>query len=439
MVVPDTPYNLLTTRGRHNNVSVLLGSNAGEMVAWYLNQGSAYPYNYNQTTVDDQVGFESGYNSTVVGFYNLAVFNQRYNTTTDINHVYVVGLSAQAYQCPSRRVAVSMARGGAAVWQYSWNYLQASSSSAWTGLAAHSAEQPLIFYHGGDAEDAVMAAQTQNYLHRFIAHGNPNTVDPAIDDVYAKVYGDNTLVTWPQFDPDGTDITMTTRNGSMSGHFVPLAGVHAEQCEQLWDYTVPHPLVVQRVTQCANDECSTLGYANRCVDNYNGTYYCVCSSPQWMASSDRQKCMWIGSSTGANSLSSSSSSSSGSGDDASGGSCDAWCFVAIVMIVLLSLGFLFMIYRMYANSQRPKEPAVTNQRRAVPPRTSTGQPVPVVSSSAYVSEGGDVYNVTGEPSVTSPASTVTSTPSGRVVKKKKRVKKIRVDTGTQPLLADDRV
>ena len=503
VVVPDTPYALLTSPSRHNNVSVLLGSNAGEMVAWFLNRGppvnATYPYDYDQSTVDELVGFEAGNNATITAFYNLANFEHFYNTITDYGHVYVIGVSAEAYQCPSRRVAISMARGGAQVWQYSWNYLQASSSSAWTGLAAHGAEQPLIFFdpNRGDAEDAVMAAQIQNYLHRFIALGNPNTADPTIDSVYAKVYGSHTLVNWPQFDPDGSDMTMTTRNGSLDSHFVPLPGVHAEQCEQLWDYAVPHPVVVTRITQCTFNQCNTYGQTgNRCVDNYNSTYYCVCAAPNWVPISHGLACALVASSSSAAATSSSSSSSSspstssssgssstsptgapttstsssssssssssaavynmssssssysssssssGGNGDASGGSCDAWCFVAIAMIVLLSLGFLYMVYRMYAKSQQQKPPAATaTQRRVVSPRTSTGQRVPSISSSGTtrVSDGGDTYNVTGEPMVTSPGSTVTSTPSGRVVKKKKKVKKIRVETGAQPLLADDRV
>jgi len=97
-----------------------------------------------------------------------------------------------------------------------------------------------------------------------------------------------------------------------------------------------------------------------------------------------------------------------------------------------------MVYRMYANSQRTKQPPPSTQRRVVSPRTSTGQHVPSISSGGRESDGGDVYTtMTGEPGVTSPDSTVTSTP--RVVKKKKKVKKIRVETGAQPLLADDRV
>ena len=325
VVLPDTPHNLLTSRTRHNNASVLLGSGTGEMVTWYLNKGpptnaNDSPYGYTQSTIDAQLGYESGSNNTIKAYYQQANYQHTHPTLSafmsDINHVYIYGFSAMAYQCPSRRVASAMARGGAAVYQYSWNYLQAVST-AWTGLAAHGAELPLVFGSTSSAEDKVMSAQTRNYWHRFIAYADPNHADPTIDRAYSAVYGSNTLVSWPRFDPDGSDLTMTMSNGTVAKHFATQAAVHREVCEPLWDDVVPQPLVVARRTQCTADQCSTQeSAANQCVDNYNSTYYCKCASPVWKPTPGSQACYKVSSSsastTAAVKRSSSSSTAAGS-------------------------------------------------------------------------------------------------------------------------------
>ena len=486
VVLPDTPTAIFRAK-QANNVSVLIGTNAGETALWLLSNGppvnATYPYNYSQSDVDRIVSYESGGNDTIVAFYQQAAYARRYNGSraVDVSHIYVDATTAEAFHCPARRVAKAMSAAGCGVFHYRWNYLQAGDPTAWTGLAAHSRELAVLFYYGGPSrpEDATMAAQIQNYLHRFIAYTDVNHQSQDIDAAYAAVYANHSLPVWPSFDYQaGNDRSLLIHNDSDTfAHFAIGAAVHADQCDELWDAAVPLPNVERRITQCQHDECSTMGQTgNMCIDNYNSTYYCVCSAPKYVRSGDRQSCVLLVSSstvaptassssstsspsstsssssvssgsTGGHNVSSSSvltapysssspwsasSSSSSTGSSDEGGlTCGLWCYVAIALIVLLSLGFVWMVYRMYTNSRKRHEAAAASSSRS--PRTDTGSSVPSISSSGggSTADGGDEYS----------ESTSQAGPA-RVARKKKKVKRIRVDTGagtSDALLADDRV
>jgi len=454
VVLPNTPTAIFQAN-QANKASVLIGTNAGETVAWLLNSGPTYAYNYSQSTLDTMIGFESGGNATVVSFYNAANYQHRYNGSrpADFGHIYVDATSSEAFHCPARRVAKYMSTAKNTVFHYSWNYLQSSDSSAWTGLAAHAHELALVFYYGpAGNEDAVIAAQVQNYWHRFVAWGDVNHANATFDAPYAAVYGNHTLPQWLPFDyAAGDDHSLLIQNNTATlSHFAAGVAVHADQCDGLWDAVVPLPVVEQRVTQCLHDECSTSEWSrNVCVDNYNSTYHCQCDRPYYVSGSNGTACILVflpssssSTSTGAHvtsayatSISSSSSSSwssSSTGDSGESGlTCGVWCYVAIALIILLSLGFAYMIYRMYTNSRKRKEAALL----ATSPRTTTGSAVPGISSSTTVTTDADGYNVTDERVTVSNGGGA----GGRVVRKKK---KIRVNTGAglnDSLLADDRV
>ena len=498
VVLPDTPTAMFRAK-KVNRVSVLIGTNAGETVMWVLGNGppvnGSYPYNYSQATVDDTVRVQSGGNDTIVAFYQQAAYARRYNGSraVDVSHIYVDATTAEAFHCPARRVAKAMSAAGCGVFHYRWNYLQAGDPTAWTGLAAHSRELAVLFYYGGPSrpEDATMAAQIQNYLHRFIAYTDVNHQSQDIDAAYAAVYANHSLPVWPSFDYQaGSDRSLLIHNDSDTlAHFAIGAAVHADQCDELWDAAVPLPNVERRITQCQHDECSSSSdpIGNVCIDNYNSTYYCDCDeSAGYAPSSDDQACLLMSSSsssssglptppsssssasflsstsspsstsssssvssgsTGGHNVSSSSvltapysssspwsasSSSSSTGSSDEGGlTCGLWCYVAIALIVLLSLGFVWMVYRMYTNSRKRHEAAAASSSRS--PRTDTGSSVPSISSSGggSTADGGDEYS----------ESTSQAGPA-RVARKKKKVKRIRVDTGagtSDALLADDRV
>ena len=446
VVLPDTPTAIFQAK-KAAKASVLIGTNAGETVMWLLGNGPTYQYNYSQSTVDYMVGFESGGNATVVNFYNAANYQQRYNGTkpSDFGHIYVDATSSEAFHCPARRVAKYMSAAGQPVFHYSWNYLQSGDPAAWTGLAAHSRELALVFYYGpADNEDAVMAAQVQNYWHRFIAYGDVNHANATIDAPYAAIYGNHTLPEWLNFNyAAGDDHSLLIQNSSSLSHFTAGVAVHADQCDNLWDAAVPLPVVEKRVTQCRNNECNSVeSSSNVCVDNYNSSYYCMCDPVHYRPTPGAQGCTLIqfSSSTGAHNMSSStsvvyscSSSWSSTGDaGASGLTCGIWCYVAIALIVALSLGFAWMVYRMYTNNRKRNEA----QAAAASPRTTTGSAVPGISSSttSTTSPDGEEYSTT-----TSERTSVSN--GGRVVRKNK-VKKIRVNTGAglnDSLLADERV
>ena len=69
------------------------------------------------------------------------------------------------------------------------------------------------------------------------------------------------------------------------------------------------------------------------------------------------------------------------------GSCDGWCITAIVMIVLLSLGFIAALYRLYSSSRStlpPKPPQAVPAATPRPPR-------PVRSNRITVNPSGHHY------------------------------------------------
>ena len=460
VILPDTPTAIFQAQ-KANNASVLIGTNAGETAMWLLGLGQSYDYNYTQTYVDSLVGYESGGNATVVAFYNADNYQRRYNGSrpSDLDHIIVDATTSEAFHCPARRVAKGMSAASNTVFHYSWNYLQAGDPTAWTGLAAHSRELALVFYGGpaGD-EDAVMAAQIQNYWHRFVAWGDVNVQNDTLDGPYAAVYGNYSLPSWPAFAfTAGNDQSLLVQNNSASmQHFAVGVAVHGDQCDDLWDIVVPLPVVERRVTQCQQDQCSTKEWSpNVCVDNYNSTYYCVCDLSRYAPTVNSQACTLVASSNATSSSSSSSSSSTSSytstaasnsssytsssssswssstGEQGeSGFTCGLWCYVAIALIVVLAAAVIYMVYRMYTNRNKLKAAAA-----AASPRTSTGSAVPGISSSTRSTiDDGDEYNVTEQ------RVTVSSDGSGRVVRKKK-TKKIRVNTGSglNDSLLDDRV
>ena len=447
VILPNTPTAIFQAK-QANKVNVLVGTNLGETVMWLLGGAQSVDYNITQSTVDTMVGFESGGNATVVAFYNAANYQQRYNGSrpSDLGHIYVDATSSEAFHCPARRVAKHMSAAGNTVFHYSWNYLQSGDPTAWTGLTAHSRELALVFYYGPEGnEDAILAAQVENYWHRFVAWGDPSTVDPTLDGPYAAVYGNYSLPQWLVYNYAlGYDNSLLIQNNTATmAHLSIGLAVHADQCDDLWDAVVPLPVVEKRVTQCQHNECSSSEWSrNMCVDNYNSTYYCICNSPYYVPTTNSQACTLVvlPSSSGAHNntastasyLTSSSWSSSSGGAGEAALTCGTWCYVAIALIVLLSIGFAFMVYRMVTNSRKRKE----QEAAASSPRTTTGSSVPAISSSTTAgstSPDSDEYVVTDD------RSSVSS--GGRVVRKKK-VKKIRVNTGAglnDSLLADERV
>ena len=163
-----------------------------------------------------------------------------------MGRIYIDATSASSFHCPARRV-VKWLGPRVPVYHYSFNYLADSNpSTRWTGLAQHSVELQSVFFGSGTREDAVMAAQLQNLIHRFLAHRDVNHADAAIDALYSPVYGNRTLVTWPTFNAAvaGGDRSMHFQSGQQ--HMEVMEGVHADQCDDLWDWTVPHPAITPR-------------------------------------------------------------------------------------------------------------------------------------------------------------------------------------------------
>ena len=162
-----------------------------------------------------------------------------------MGRIYIDATSASSFHCPARRVAKWVAPRFP-VFHYDWNYLPTASDTRWTGLAEHSIELGIVFFYGGSAEDEVMSAQVQNYIHRFLVHRSVERVDASIDGFYAPTYGNRTLVQWPRFQVGvrGGDRTMHLQVGEQ--HLVVRQGVHADQCDELWDWVVPHPKITPR-------------------------------------------------------------------------------------------------------------------------------------------------------------------------------------------------
>ena len=488
VIVPDTPTAIFRG-GRQNNVSVLIGTNTGETALWLLNQGppvnDTYPYSYTQASIDEIVAYWSSNSSAVVDFYQAANYQRRYNGSRpgDYGHIFTDATTAQSFHCPARRVAKYMSAAGQRVFHYSWNYTQAGDDFAWIGWVVHARELGLVFYEqqpGAADEDAVLGAQVQNYWHRFFAYGDVNHADAALDATYVAIYGNHSLTGWPAFDyAAGNDHSMLIQNNSASyDHFAVGLAVHADQCDELWDKVVLLPVVEHRLTQCLHDECSTSADANNvCRDNYNSTYHCSCDSVRYQPSVDRQQCLLVAampssssSSSAASSMSnlsssssttsqpstssssssspssssslycSSSSSSSWSSSTGEAGDsglvCGLWCYVAIALIAALSFAFAWMVFKMYTNNRKHNAAALAastsprSSSSAAPGNSSAGGPL------SPDSDGG----ATDERSTLVPPSSASSS-GGRVVRKAKKPRKVRVNTGPglqDSLLVDDR-
>ena len=246
VILADVPQRFFSA-GHGAAVPLIVGTNAGEAVLWLWNRGPdpSPPYAYTAAQLEMQTRYDSLNNAALVDFYTVKSFAARYNIT-DIGRILIDEVSAQSFHCPARRLARWLAPR-TAVFHYSFNYLADSSASTrWTGLAQHSAELQTFFYTGGSSrEDAVMAAQMQNYLHRFLAHRSVGRADAAIDRLYSPIYGNATLPTWPRFEAavPGGDRSMCMQSGAQ--HFEVRSGVHADQCD-LWDGALPLPTITPR-------------------------------------------------------------------------------------------------------------------------------------------------------------------------------------------------
>ena len=246
VIVPDNPRALFLSH-RAAAVPLVVGTNAGETIMWIWNRGPSPspPYAYTGEQVARQVAYDSTGNQTLVDFYNATAYARRYNIS-DEGRILIDATSAQSFHCPARRLARWLAPR-ASVFHYDFNYLADSAASTrWTGLAMHSVELQSIFYYPSSSrEDAVMAAQLQNYLHRFLVHRDVAHQDAAIDAQYEAVYGNRSLVVWPRFKAGRAEEEATMHMQSGEQHLEVRMGVHADQCE-LWDWTVPHPVIVPR-------------------------------------------------------------------------------------------------------------------------------------------------------------------------------------------------
>jgi len=122
-----------------------------------------------------------------------------------------------------------------------------------------------------------------------LVHRDVNHVDPAIDSFYRAVYGNQSIPVWTPHSPDH-DQGLVLQNPSPP--FAVWGNLYLDQCDELWDPTIPVPTIIRRLTPCVHDECSVNAshHVNVCVDNYNGTYYCQCASG-WKPSANDTACI----------------------------------------------------------------------------------------------------------------------------------------------------
>ena len=295
VIVPDTAQRLFAS-GRYNRVPLIAGSNAGETNGWLLNAGPDYAYNYSWQQLQVEVDGLSQHDPAIAQFYSQASYAKRYNIT-DINTAFVDASSAQGFHCPDRRPVRWNARHNVSrSFHYSWNYIAEGDGSgwAWTNRTAHGAEVGLIYNFGlgFTGNDRVFNALIQNLLLRFVISGDVNREEPAIDGLYAAIYGDSPLPHWPAMAADRDESLYFHRSSaSPPDFFTRVRGLHADQCDSLWDRAIPQPVVQPRLTQCLYDECHVKESraANACIDLYNGSYACQCGKG-WTPVDDGSDC-----------------------------------------------------------------------------------------------------------------------------------------------------
>ena len=416
VVIPQPP-KLLFERGDFSRVPLLIGSNYWEIIVWLYNAAQPFSrYNYTWTNVTRNILFYGNGNATIDAYYKA-----RYGSSVDL--AFIESLSTQRFHCPTRRVAQAYAAAGLDVFLYLFDYLQVGDSLFWLNHAGHSAELNSVFNHSGShrvEEDYRMSAEMQNMWTRFVLNSNPSIPASALDAKYQGIYltptHNRTLPVWPPFTLTGGE-TMYIRNEQFTNtsyHYSLLYNKWAEECDGYWTPNVVDTAVTLRYQQCLHGECHSSTGGNVCVDNFDNSYHCVCGGG-WAPVSNATDCALLSTSsssaaagptgtssttpplstggvivstaapapsTAAYDTSSSWSSSSGAAG-AAGATCDAWCIVAIGMIVALSIGFIAALYRLYHSSSNkvpPRPPQAVPAATPRPPRATRPRPRPPVES-----------------------------------------------------------